>query len=81
MGTCHFDLITMENFILYSPPEKAQKHEFCAGEYTTEMGLPCCVVPPPSSKEVGKISSFMTELTTLSHWKKKIKLKQWSKCL
>lgn len=69
MGTCHSDLITMEKIILYSPPGRTQKHEFCAGEYTTEVGLPCCIVRPPSSKEVGKIS-FMTELMTLSHWKK-----------
>lgn len=78
MGTCHFDLIIVENFILYSTPGRAQKHEFCADEYTTEVGLLYCVVTPPSSKEVGKIQFFMTELMTHSHWKK-IKLRQWRK--
>lgn len=71
----------MENFILYSPPGRAQKHEFCAGDYTTQVGLPCCVVPPPSHKEVGENMIFYDWADDSQSLEKKVKLKQWSKYL
>lgn len=55
-GACFFDWIIMENFVLYTPPAGAQKHQFlCTGKCIRQMGILGCVVLPPSSRRRGKI--------------------------